>query len=401
MQVTMVALGGAGETMTLSARKALEQAEVVIGAERLLESLPKEDGRKFFSEYRTEAILSLLERERPERACVVFSGDTGFYSGARGLLPRLRERGVDCSVLPGLSSVQLLAARLGRTWQDWTLVSAHGAVCDPITAVMRGRPAFFLTGGAQTPAALCRELEDAGLGGVRVTVGENLAAAEERIVETDAADAARQSFAPLSVLLVEAVARPDVPAGGLADEAFVRGKVPMTKQEVRSAIRSRLALRRNDTVWDVGAGTGGVSVELALCADEGRVYAVECEEEACGLIETNRRRFGAWNLRLVCGMAPEALSSLPPPDAVFIGGSKGRLREIVSAVLAANPNARLCVSAIALETLGTALKLCEELGLDAEITQLAVSHARPVGALHLLTANNPVFLVTAKRRECV
>jgi len=397
MQVTLIGLGGAGGTATGEAREALEQAEVVIGAGRLLEGLPKSDRQKTFTEYRTNEIMEILAWEQARSACVVFSGDTGFHSGARALSALLRERGADCLVLPGLSSVQLLAARLGRPWQDWTLCSAHGAACDPIPAIMRGKPAFFLTGGARTPATLCRDLTEAGLGGVRVTVGENLAAEDERVTQTTAADAAEKSYAPLSVLLTEAVERPAYPVGGIADEAFVRGRVPMTKQEVRAAIRSKLAICRGDTVWDVGAGTGSVSVELALTADEGRVYAVECAAEAWELIEANRRRFGAWNLRLVRGTAPEALAGLPAPDAVFIGGSRGRLRAIAEAALAANPKARLCVSAIALETLGAALAACRELGLDAEITQLAVSRARPAGALHLLTANNPVFLITAKR----
>ena len=399
MNVTLIGLGGAGDTVTSAAREALECSEVVIGAPRLLEGLAKSDRQKYFTEYRTEEIIAILARENAARACVVFSGDTGFYSGARTLLPRLAARGYACRVLPGLSSVQLLAARLGRPWQDWTLVSAHGAACDPVATAMRGKPAFFLTGGANTPDVLCRALAEAGLGEVRVTVGENLAAADERVIEATAADAASQTFAPLSVLLVEAVERPDVPVGGIADEQFLRGNVPMTKQEVRAAILSKLALRRADTVWDVGAGTGSVSVALSLAADAGRVYAVECADEACALIEANRRRFGAWNLRLVRGTAPEALANLPAPDAVFIGGSKGRLRAVIEAALAANPGVRLCVSAIALETLYAASEACKALNLDMEITQISVSRTRAAGKLHLLTANNPVFLITAKRGE--
>ena len=399
MNVTLIGLGGTGNTVTVEAREALEQAEIIIGAARLLESLAKSDRHKYFTEYIIKEILNILEREHAARACVVFSGDTGFYSGARALLPQLQKRGYDCRVLPGVSSVQLLAARLGRAWQDWTLVSAHGAACDPIAAIMGGKPTFFLTGGDNTPAALCRALTEAGLGDVRVTVGENLADAKERVVETTASKAAEQVFAPLSVLLVEAVERPDVPVGGVADDAFLRGNVPMTKQEVRAAILSKLALRRTDTVWDVGAGTGSVSVELALAANEGRVYAVECADEACSLIEKNRRRFGAWNLKLVRGTAPEALSDLSAPDAVFVGGSKGRLRAILEAALSANPAARLCVSAVALETLGAALESCKALNLDTEITQLSVARSRPAGELHLLTANNPVFLITAKRGQ--
>ncbi len=400
MQVTLIGLGGGtGETLTAEARRALEQAELVLGAERLLENLPEIENQKRIAATRSAELFTRLEESEAARPCVVFSGDTGFYSGASGLLKVLREAGIVCRVLPGLSSVQLLASRLGEPWQDWTLCSAHGADCDPIAALMAGRPAFFLTGGRTTPASLCREIADAGLGALRVSVGENLANPDERVVTMTAAECASERFAPLSVLLVEAAPLPCVRTGGIPDAAFLRGEVPMTKQEVRAAILAKLAVRPEETVWDVGAGTGSVSVELALSARHGRAFAVEYRDEALALIEANRERFGAWNLRIRRGRAPEALADLPAPDAVFIGGSEGRLREIVEAALAKNPKARLCVSAIALETLSAAMDAFKAQGLDAEVTQIAVSRAKSGAGLHLLLANNPVFLVTAGREE--
>ena len=295
-------------------------------------------------------------------------------------------------MLPGLSSVQLLSARLGRPWQDWKLVSAHGLDCDAVEAVMAGKPVFFLTGGALGPAALCGQLAAAGLGNLPVTVGENLAAPEERVVSGTAEEFAAEEFAPLSVLLAEAA--PNMPrrTPGWPDGWFLRGAVPMTKQEVRAAALSKLAVAPGETCWDVGAGTGSVSVELAaLC---GHVYAVECEAEACELIRQNREKFHAWNLTVIEGRAPEALNDLPAPDAVFLGGTRGALAPIVDAALARNSKARLCISAIALETLSAAIETLKERGIEAEVTQLAVSRTRPAGSLHLLTANNPIFLIT-------
>jgi precorrin-6Y C5,15-methyltransferase (decarboxylating) len=398
MQVNLIGLGGgAEESLTAETRRALAQADLVLGAERLLNNLPAAENQMRVAATRSADIFARLRETEAEFPCVVFSGDTGFYSGADSLITLLRENGIPFHVLPGLSSVQLLAARLGRPWQDWTLCSAHGAACDPVAALMTGRPAFFLTGGRQTPASLCREIRDAGLGALGAAVGENLGCEGERVVTGTAADFAERDFAPLSVLLVEAAPCPLRRAGGIPDEAFCRGEVPMTKQEVRAAILAKLAVGPEDTVWDVGAGTGSVAVELALVARQGRAYAVEYRAEACALIEENRRRFGAWNLRLVRGTAPEALEELPTPDAVFIGGSGGKLEEIVGAVLAKNPKARLCVSAIALETLSAALDIFSALDLDAEVTQIAVSRAKPGGRLHLLLANNPVFLLSACR----
>lgn len=397
MQVTLIGLGGMPDTLTTEAREALEQTEIVLGAARLLESLPLVEKQKRVAAVRAADILAQLKSAGAQRPCVVYSGDTGFYSGAKGLLALLRENSIDCRVLPGISSVQLLSARLGEPWQDWTLCSAHGAPCDPVAAVMRGGPAFFLTGGKDTPATLCRALAGAGLGALRAVVGENLSYPDERVVSLTAAECAEREFAPLSVLLVDAAPRPYERVGGIPDEAFIRGGVPMTKQVLRAAILGKLAITPDDTVWDVGAGTGSVSVELALSARQGKAFAVEYKDEAIALIEQNRARFGAWNLRVVRGKAPQALTELPAPDAVFVGGSEGALAEIVGAALEKNPSVRLCVSAIALETLSSALDIFAARGLDAEVTQLAVSRAKPGARLHLLLANNPVFLVCAHR----
>ena len=328
----------------------------------------------------------------------MYSGDTGFYSGASQLLPMLRAFGISCRVLPGLSSVQLLAAAVGRPWQDWTLVSAHGCACDPVSACMNHKTVFFLTGGAETPATLCAALTAAGLGDAHALVGENLGTEAEAIRYGSAAELAGQSFAPLSVLLVENFDLPQLRAPGFPDESFIRSEVPMTKQEVRAAALAKLAVMPTDTLWDVGAGTGSVSVELALAASKGRVYAVECEPDACELIRKNRAKFQTYNLILIEGRAPDVLADLPAPDAVFIGGTKGGMEAVLDEVLGKNPNARICISAIALETLGAAIAALTARGLTAEVTQIAVSRTKPAGRLHLLMANNPIFLITGTRK---
>ena len=393
MQVTLASLGGGRpETMTAECAAALKDAQCILGARRLLEHLPQGcTGRRIAAVKPQELLDAILAQGG--RCAVVYSGDAGFYSGARGLLPLLAERDIPTRVLPGISSVQLLSARLGRPWQDWELVSAHGVDCDVVAAVSKGRPAFFLTGGALGPGELCRRLTQAGLGSLSVTVGADLSARSEKIVFGTAADLADQPFASLSVLLAEAAPRPQARCPGLPDGSFLRGSVPMTKQEVRAAALAKLGVRPADTLWDVGAGTGSVSVELALAAPQGRVFAVECQPEACALIRENREKFSAWNLQLVEGRAPQALEDLPAPDAVFIGGTKGGMEEIAAAALGKNPAARLCVSAIAVETLSAAVAALTGRGLEVQVTQIAVSRTRAAGGLHLLMANNPTFLI--------
>ena len=399
--VTLIGMGsGKWEALSAQAQQAVRSAGLVFGAKRLLAGLPADCMARQFALYQPADILETLAQNSGQDAAVLYSGDTGFYSGASGLLTPLRALGIPARVYPGVSSIQLLSAALGRPWQDWKLVSAHGCACDPVAECLTagGKPVFFLTGGAETPASLCGRLAAAGLGDAHVLVGEELGRAEEKILFGTAQEFAQKQFASLSVLLVEHLPQPPRRVPGFPDEAFHRGEVPMTKQEVRAAALAKLAVQPGDTLWDVGAGTGSVSVELALAAPRGHVYAVECDPEACGLIRQNRETFHACNLTLVEGRAPAALADLPAPDAVFIGGTKGGMEAVVDTVLARNPNARICISAIALETLSAAVAALTAHGLAAEVTQIAVSRTRPAGRLHLLMANNPIFLITGERK---
>lgn len=397
MNVTLIGMGsGQPENLTLQGLAALRQADLILGARRLLAVLPAGCTENRAAAYRPDEVAELLQTSGAENAVLVYSGDTGFYSGASSMMEKLEALGVRARVLPGLSSIQLLAAALGRPWQGWNLVSAHGRTCDPVAECMQGRPTFFLTGGSEDPATLCAQLAAEGFGDVQAVVGQCLGTPEEKLFRGSVKELAAGRFNSLSVLLVEAAEVLPRRAPGLPDEAFERGDVPMTKQEVRAAVLAKLAVRPKDILWDVGAGTGSVSVELALAAPRGRVYAVECRPEGCALIKANREKFRTRNLVLVEGLAPAALSDLPAPDAVFIGGSKGSLAAIVDAALDKNPDARICVSAIALETLSAAVAALTAKGRTVQVSQIAVSRAKAVGGLHLMMAQNPIYLITGE-----
>lgn len=391
MSVTLIGCGCGIESLTVEAAVAIEQAELLIGAARLLSAY--RGIKSCLEAVSAQDIAAAIEKNPEKSICVLFSGDSGFYSGARLLLPLLKE---EPALLPGLSSLQLFAARLHEPWQNWRLCSAHGALCDPVYEVCQGGPVFFLTGGKTGPAALCKALTEAGLGSLNVAVGEDLGGESERVTRFTAAETAKGSFSSLSVMLVSPAPRIQARAPGLPDECFLRGeKIPMTKQEIRAAALAKLAVGPEDVCWDIGAGTGSVSIELAL--QSRAVWAVERDDAALQLAEENRKQLGAWNLRLMHGTAPEALRKLPAPDAVFVGGSGGQLREILHAVHAANPRARICVSAIALETLHTAHTVLRELGYETELSQISVSRGKTAGDLTLMLAQNPVWLIAGKK----
>lgn len=393
MNITLIGAGCGADTLTRAALAAISDAQLLIGAKRLLDGLRccAPAGCQCTEAVTSDAIARAIADFDGGNVCVLLSGDTGFYSGARRMLPVLEGHAV--TVLPGVSSLQLLSARLGRPWQDWLLCSKHGKDLDVLAAVCKGKPVFLLTSGAEAPRSICQTLTKAGLGDLRVTVGQALGTAEERIVSGAAAALLDQQLSALNVVLIEPAPHAAPRASGYPDDAFLRAEgVPMTKQLVRAAALALLGVTPEDVCWDVGAGTGSVSIELALQAKS--VWAVEREEAALRIAEENRRRFGAWNLRLIAGSAPEALKGLPQPDKVFVGGTGGALRETLRAIREANEHARVCVAAITLETLQSAVSELEALGFKTAVTQLAVTRSRRAGSSHLMLAQNPVWLIT-------
>lgn len=400
MKVSLVGMGpGSPALLTRAATAALARAELFIGAPRLLE--PYRQGAVPCREaVLARDILAALEQSGAENAAVLLSGDTGFYSGAKGLRPLLLEAGMEVETFPGVSSLQYLCAKIGTPWEDIHPASAHGRACCPGELVARYGQVFFLTGesGNQTPRALCAALEQAGWGKARAWVGSRLSYPDEEIFSGAVEEFCRRDFPPLCVLLVRGEPA-TAPAGtfGIPDSGFVRGQVPMTKEEVRAAALSKLRVAPGGTYWDVGAGTGSVAVAISALARDGRVLAVERDPEACGLILENAARFGAGNLTLVQGEAPAALGDLPAPDGVFVGGSGGSLEDILKTALEKNPRVRVVVAAVTLETLSQAAALLDALPFaGVEVSQITVARARELGRYHLMTGQNPVFLLSGE-----
>ena len=179
----------------------------------------------------------------------------------------------------------------------------------------------------------------------------------------------------------------------MRDEWFIRGKVPMTKSEVRAVSISRLELAPDSVLWDVGAGTGSVSVEASFLLPEGQVYAVEKNPQAVELIRRNREKFGRDNLTVVSGDAPGALGQLPDPTHVFLGGSGGRMGEILDLAMGRNPGVRVVINTISLESLGEAVSWLERRKISGEIVSLQTARGRRAGRYHLMEGQNPVYVI--------
>lgn len=181
----------------------------------------------------------------------------------------------------------------------------------------------------------------------------------------------------------------------MRDEWFIRGKVPMTKSEVRAVSISKLELTEEAVLYDIGAGTGSVGIEAALSVPRGQVYAIEQKKEAAELILQNKEKFQVNNLVLVEGSAPEALEDLPAPSHAFVGGSSGHMEEIVELLLQKNPKIRMVFNAIALETVGEILNVLKKRGLEHEVVSVQVSRAIQAGQYHMMQGQNPIYVISA------
>ena len=398
MKVYLIGVGmGNPATLTGQALEAIGDSPVLVGAPRLLEPWGAE--HDCVPLIAAADIAAYVDKAPRGPVGVLLSGDTGFYSGAKGLWPLLGNHEV--ITIPGISSLSYFCARLQTTWQDARLVSAHGRSHNAVGEIQRSAKVFALTGGATKAEDICRALAERGLGQVRVSVGERLSYADERIVTGTAAELAGETFADLSVLLAvnpDPVVRP-WNGSGLPDGAFLRGDVPMTKEEVRTISLSKLRLCAHHVLWDVGAGTGSVSVEGGLALPAGRVYAIEKKADALELLRRNKEQFGVSNLHVVPGTAPEVLDGLPAPDRVFLGGTSGDMEAILRVVFEKNPAARVVVNAITLETLAEAVRCFRTLGLSGvDVLQVAVTKTREVGRYHMMNAQNPVWIISGEGR---
>lgn len=407
-KVTIIGAGpGNPDLLSRAALDAIDIADVVIGAHRALVGIDVPPDVVRCELVKTaDIVAALTDAASWQRAVVVMTGDVGLFSGARRLVKALSgDVRVDVRIIPGISSASYLAARLARPWQDWRFASAHGVACDIVAEAERTGELFLVTSGGEDPTRLSGELVQAGFGDARVTVAERLSYPDERITCATASEIAGQTFDDLNVMLIEFAGGAGSPANsrwpyassGIPDELFIRGDVPMTKQEVRAVALAKLRLTATDTVWDVGAGTGSVSIEAALVARAGSVWAVERNVAGVQLIRENADAFGCGNVHAVPGVAPEVLAKLPVPDAVFVGGSAGELPSIVEAAFEKNSQVRLCVPCVTVETLTEACALLSGSRFKGfEACQVSAARAENVGSHHLMKAQNPVFLVSAR-----
>jgi precorrin-6Y C5,15-methyltransferase (decarboxylating) len=405
---TLTVVGADGRPATGAARDAVGRARLVIGAQRHLAAAAA-DLAGGCATVALGPLAPALDRLHAtvaagDPAVVLASGDPGFF----GIVRRLRAEGLDPEVVPAVSSVAAAFARVGRSWEGAAVVSAHGRDLAPALNACR---ALATVAVLTEPGAGAAEL-GAGLAGWerRLVVAENLGTELERVVELDPAEAAGRDWAHPHVVLSLAPSaggeelRADnqpaaAPAGGwaLPETAYAHRDSMITKAEVRAFAVARLRPRLGRLVWDVGAGSGSVGVECALLG--AAVVAVDADPAACDLVAANAARHGvAAAVRVVHGRAPQALTGLPAPDAVFVGGGGADAVTAAIEMAIAAGASRVVVALAALDRVAPVVDVLRLGGFAVEGSQLSASRLAdlPGGSLRL-AATNPVVVLMGER----
>ena len=340
-------------------------------------------------------LASELSSAGKGETAVLVSGDCGFFSVAKTII-RDHSGIYEIEVIPGISSIQYFCAKLKTSYDDAVLISLHGRNTNIVSKVAYAQKVIALTGGENGAGDICRTLLRHGLGGVKVSVGERLSYPDERILTGSASDFTDMDFDNLSVICIEnpSAADPHIPLG---DGEFIRGSVPMTKEEIRWLSIQKLGASPGDIIFDIGAGTGSVSVELARKAFDGFVYAIEAKEEACVLVRENAAKHGAFNLEVIHGEAPNALDGLPVPDKAFIGGSSGNMGGILERLISLNPSIRIVANAITIQTLNQIIENMEKCGIThTDIVCVNIAKSKKTGGYDIMTAQNPVYIASGQ-----
>lgn len=421
-KLSIVGIGpGSMEYVNAKARKLISDADIIVaGSDRMLElsdEIRKEEKKckeyASFKSYKTIDIINFIkekfENSQDSSAVVLMSGDTGFYSGTQSLYKHIEAMAknsenilhkVDMQIVPSISSISYLASRYNISWHDMKIVSLHGRTGHLAHELKTNKKVFVISSGGMETSDIISELIDKGFEDCDIYIGENMSYPEEVLSHGKVADFKEHKFLELcSMIIINQNASPMHMTLGIEDDEFIRDKVPMTKSEIRALSVAKLGLSSEDICYDVGAGTGSVSIEMAMNVPKGKVYAIEKKTIAADLIYKNIEKFGLDNVEVIKGEASVSMEEIEAPDAVFIGGTTGKLRDILKIVFEKNPKVRVVVTAVSLESvaeINEACKYYETLGCKTDIVLVSVSNTKRVMNYTMFDAKNPVLIASIK-----
>lgn len=396
--IKVIGIGDDGQQSLLPLyRTWIEECELLVGGERHLAFFPNHAGEVRVLKGGLSALVEELRGET-RKTVILASGDPLFY-GIGSLLAKK----LNVEIYPHTSSVQLAFARMGEAWQDAVFASVHGRSIKGLAQRLDGKEKVaLLTDQENTPAAIARYLLSFGMTEYDAFVGENLGSPEERTGWYSLEEMADAVFSDLNVVILKKRRESPVWPLGIADEEFAQRKPDkglITKKEVRILSLAQLQLHAKSIVWDIGTCTGSVAIEAARIAREGEVYAVEKNADDLENCRQNMAKFRT-DLTVVNAKAPQGLDQFPDPDAIFIGGSGGELRELLHICCTRlRPGGRIVVNAATIETLYEATQAFAAEGFETSVTLAQLSRSKPILSMTRFEGLNPIYIITAWAKQ--
>lgn len=407
MEIILAGIGmGDAIGLTKEAERAIGEADILLGAERMLKTACSKAEKHPI--YQAEQIIPYLHDIQSgnlfmenKKIVILFSGDSGFYSGCQSLYAALEKEitkgclKASLHILPGISSVAYLASCIGESYQDAAVYSIHGQkLCNLVRRIKSSPKTFLITSGVKDIRQLGKRMTDAGMHKCEIITGYQLSYKEQRVERHTPFECMKLKEEGLYTCFVRnPYAMQRRLTHGIADGQFIRDRVPMTKEEIREISICKLRLKEKAVVYDIGSGTGSVAIEIAGISDDLQVYAVEQGHEAVSLIEKNKKKFELQNVTVAEAEAPEGLAGLPMATHAFIGGSGGRLKEILASLRQINSNMRVVVNAVSMETICEMREILSKNDIvNGEMIQLQVSRAKKTGSHHIMKSENPVWI---------
>lgn len=398
MPIKLIGIGDNGpEGLHPQLLQWIEEAEVLVGGERVLSFFPQFQGETIFLKSKIMNVIQQLET-MDKQIVILASGDPLFY-GIGGLIAKK----LPIEIYPHVSSIQLAASRFGISWQDAYFVSVHGRPMKGLAQKIDGKEKIFLlTDEQNSPNKIADYLLEFGMTEYKAYVAENLQGEKEHCREMTLEEMKNAQISPLNVVILIKTHHAKKWTLGINDEEFFQRKPDkglITKKEVRVLAISALNLHEKSIVWDIGTCTGSVSIEAGKIAKEGQIFAIEKNEEDIQNCLLNQRKFRV-DFTVVHGKAPEGLENFPNPDAIFIGGTGGNMETLLSVCCERlNNEGQIVLNVATIENLYESIHIFQQLGFQTDITQVQIARSKPILSMTRFVPLNPVFIVTAKRKE--
>ena len=402
--VSIIGMGMGPEDLTARHKSTIARADILVGGRRLLEQFKESPAQKKPIGKDIEGIVEFVRAQSKNHKIVVLaSGDPLFYGIGARMTAALGARRV--KIYPNISSVAAAFARIKEPWHDAAIISLHGRKNeDQLFSAMESKSKIAVfTDPKKNPAWLAARLIEKEFSNFKMCVLEALGSDSERFdwypLETAASmkfDAPNMVVLKRSPLKIKSTHRIHL---GAPDTWYDHSGGLITKSEIRAIAISKLRLAPDQILWDLGAGSGSISIEASLFIKKGKIFAVEKNPDRIEYIENNSKRFKVRNLKIIQAVLPEGLSALPRPDRIFIGGGGRDLKAIVTAAARClKPGGRIVVNTVLIPNLQAVMTALDRLKFETEVIQVQINRGRQMPWAERFEAQNPVWIITGIRK---